>query len=49
VDAVAGRGSRFAFFPLAFAVFRTRSVLLAIVVHVIANSFDVIGWLSHVL
>ena len=39
----------FAFFPLAFAVFRTRSIYLAIVVHVIGNAFDVVGWLSMLL
>lgn len=39
----------FAFFPLAFAVFRTRSVLLAVVVHVIGNAVDAVGWLSLVL
>ena len=39
----------FAFFPLAFAVFRTRSVYLAIVVHVIGNAFDAVGWLSMLL
>jgi membrane protease YdiL (CAAX protease family) len=39
----------FAFFPLAFAVFRTRSVVLAVVVHLIGNAVDVVGWLTLVL